>query len=370
MNRKQLKILLAFLIVLCISIVILVLVSKNSKKSSTGPEEKAEEEYILPEKFRKINEIVVETKTDRFNFLKSFDKWTNKDDARFPVDNEKVNMLGNMLSNMKKLREIKDYAELADFKLDDPAMTVTVGNEADSYKVLFSDYTGNDNVFYVLADDSVYLTDSAVYKFAKYSLLDYCFIPENPDFTPGSVRMITVEVKGGNTIELVPGEKKASEGDAGEWYYYVSSDGEDFNDKKLCDQGDINVFFNYLTELSYNRVIEYDPSDERRDFYGIKEPAATVTVQFHGITNVTQVTDAGQRVDQMLDADFTFKFLIGNEIKESDGEYFITDTCIDSVASENLYDGNDCVFATNSYYAKFFINLTRDSLNGVASSKN
>ena len=370
MNKKQVKILVVFLALLAAGIIALVVLNKDDKKEESSSEENTETEYILSEEFRKIKDFTVRTKTDEIDFHLYNDKWIKNCDDAFPIDNEKVSLFASMLKEMKKLREIKDYDTLDDFKLSDPAMTVDIElSNDDVCRVKFSDYEGNSNVYYVMVGDNVYLTDSTIYKFAKYTLLDYCAIPEMPEFTPGSIKSITVDVKNGNKIELVPGEKKATEGDAGEWYYYVSSDGETVNDKKLCDQGDANVFFNYLTELTYNRVLDYNVSDQRKAFYGTAVPETVVTIQFKGYTSVTNETDAGQNVDQMLDTDFTYKFLIGNEIKESDGEYYITNTCVDSVASDNIFDGKNCMFATNSYYAKFFIGLTKDSLNGVNSSK-
>ena len=371
MNKKQVKILLVFLALLVAGIIALVVLNKDDKKESSA-EENTVTTYILPDEFNRISDFTVKTKTEEIEFRHVKNKWIKAGDIAFPVDNEKVNLFVKMLTEMKKLREIEDYDTLDDFKLSDPAMNVHIEMPNDDIcNIYFSDFEGNSGVYYVMLNGKVFLTDSTIYKFAKYKLLDYCAIPEMPEFTPGSIKSITVDVRNGNKIELVPGEKKATEGDAGEWYYYVSSEGETVDDRKLCDQGDANVFFNYLTELTYNRVIDYNITDtnEKKAFYGLDSPAAIVTIQFRGYTSVTNTTDAGQNVDQMLDADFTYKFRFGNEIKESDGEYYITNTCVDSVASDNIFDGKNCMFATNSYYAKFFIGLTKDSLNGINSSK-
>ena len=374
MNKKQIKILITAFVILAVCIIVLLAVKKSGKKESGNEIQEKTADSFIPENAGNITELVLKMKDNELGFYYNDSKgiWEYAGDTAFPLDNNKIMNVINKLKDMKKLREIKDYSSLDDFKLSEPALTLSLKTDGDYSSVLyFSDYLGNDNVYYVRphGSDIVYLTDADLCKYASYELINYVKFPEMPDFSPSTVKSITVDIDGGSRIELVPGEVKAGETDAGEWYYYVASNGETVNDRKKCSQNDINVFFNYLTDLCYNRVIEYAPEDTRLDFYGLKQPKGTVTVNFKGLTTVINTTDAGQRVEQLTEADFNFRLFIGNEIKESDGEYYVTDTCTDSVGSENLYDGGNCVFAANSYYAKFFIELTENKLNGKDSGK-
>ena len=374
MSKKQIKILTVFLILLVVGITVLVLINKKDsgkeKKESTVPES----ELLLSDSLGDIKGLKLTSGDFELDLVYSKErkKWLCADDAVFPVDTTKINTLVQSLKTMKKLREITDYADLSDFSLDKPAFSAEISAGAEKQKLSFSALNADKGIYYcaVSGDEKVYLVDKDIYTYGENTkLLDYAKAPDNPDFSPSKVKSITVDVKDGNKIVIVPGDVAPSEGSAGEWYYYVVSDGESVNDRKKCTQNDANVLFNFLTGLCYNRIIEYNPSEERLEFYGLKEPAAVVTIQFRGYVNITKTTDNGQTVEELGETEFSYKFYMGNEIKESSGEYFIMNTCESSVDYDNPYDGRNCVFATNSYFAKFFIEMTADNLNGVVSGK-
>lgn len=357
---KKTKNALILLGVLLICILIYIIIVVMTKKDEGKTEETSGSIITLAAGDYIKNIKITDSNIDAsFTYDKNYEKWLLDGDDNFPVYSGILDSLLSDLAAGEYSRKLTDYSSLSDFGLDKPALSLVLSsNGGESHKLLISDVSGSDNNYYVKYDDSneVMMTKAALFEYAKYGMLDYAKVSEVPDFGSTTVKSVKVNVKNGDVITLIP-----------EWSYYINSLGETAADLKSCTENDAQVFSNYLKGFIFNRVVDYAPSDEKLEEYGLKNPDATVEIEFSGITTVVSVSDAGVASKNIKQADFSYKLLIGSVVPGSDGEFYVKAECTDSVDSGSY--GSPCIFTMNSMYAKYYLGMCEGRLNGEQSSE-
>lgn len=369
MNKKARKLIVMLLILLICCVAYFVVTKITSHKTDNQETEVQDESGRLfsEEEQKTITEISLKSSEYEESFALCEDgSWKYVKDSRFPLSQSVILELLNEIKTVSFDRIISQYDNKADFGLEEPKLIVTVNNDKSKKIISFSNYRSNDGHSYYMVegDNNIYMTVSTLADYADKTLYDYAKTVTIPDLSIANFNSINFE----NSLGMLSLLAKYDDQKNVSWSYYLPDEGETAADAKACDNENTSVLYNYITEFCFNRVVNYAPDETALSECGLDDPSATVTILFGGYTSKQETLSDGTVTSRLVETQYTYKLFIGNKIENSDGEYYVRISCTDAENPENEYD-SDCIFAMNSLYCKYFLEINADKLNGVASSE-
>lgn len=211
-----------------------------------------------------INEKVVD-----FDYDSEKDIWTKRDEADFPVSQDKLSEVAGAISGINADRVLENVENLTEYGLDTPENTIKVTTTAEEeITIRVGDENEGISQYYVSVDDDdtkVYMVASALIEPFMGGLYDYAESGTFPDIQSANIKEITVE-QGKVSYTLTEDEE------SGLWNV---SDGEN-TDK--ADSASAASLTSSLAALEYSSFVNYDC--EKPEEYGLEEPYATITAVY------------------------------------------------------------------------------------------
>lgn len=260
------------------------------------------------------------------------ESWAYDGDDSFPLRESRVTSAVDALAELTATKTLEDPADLSEYGLDEPAVTVTATAGEESWTLLISEDTSMDGECYLSIDDgNVYLVDSSVLDSFSYGLYDMVTLETIPDMD--TVESYTVETDNG-TLSLVWLEENDLTYSADYQWFLVQEDGTYVTlDPDLAED-----YVGQVTGLSWSECVDYQADEDSLAEYGLDDPSATVTVTY--LTSETN--DDGDTVE----SEETFVLELGSytgdgsyaRIQGSNMVYLVDGTVTDAL----LYtDSND-----------------------------
>lgn len=226
--------------------------------------------------------------------------WSWADDAGFPLDQTAPETMTAALSSLTASRQLDSPEALADYGLDEPALTITaVDQDGTEYTYAFGDANEMTGEYYLLyngEEDTVYLVGSDLHDAFDRDLYDMVEMEALPDF--GTVTALAVEQSGGS-LSLFRTEDGGALCYDADRTWFLSRDGESL----ALDASKVSALTGAVTGLSWQSCVNYDADQEELTAFGLdEESAAAVTLTYR--------PDSDQEEEA---AEETFTLLLGKD---------------------------------------------------------
>lgn len=214
-------------------------------------------------------EFLIDEKVVDFDYDSEKDIWTKRDEADFPVSQDKLSEVAGAISGINADRVLENVENLTEYGLDTPENTIKVTTTTEEEITLrVGDENEGISQYYVSVDDDdtkVYMVASALIEPFMGGLYDYAESGTFPDIQSANIKEVKVE-QGESSYILTENEK------SGLWNV---SDGEN-TDK--ADSANAASLTSSLAALEYSSFVNYDC--EKPEEYGLEEPYATITAVY------------------------------------------------------------------------------------------
>ncbi len=280
---------------------------------------------------------------DQLAFTREDGTWTYEPDAKMSVDQDLLDGIAENLSDIVSDKKVEEVQSLGVYGLSDPACNITIKTADDTWEIAVGDETFSDGEVYISNGDGyVYLTDSGLIDDISYTLLD-CVQKEE---IPQMASISEVKIVNEGTADIIYKENAGyCYSDA---YLYYLKDGDAYRNLDNVDTGNT---FTTLSEFTWTDCVDYYADDSELESYGLKEPAATVSITYKPMEEDADSSEDGSEdgSDDAEAADDAEDQIFEYEVGTSDNAYYakLVDSNIVYTISEEVYSA-----AVNASYEK------------------
>ena len=277
-KKSQATSLIVAVVVLILLCAVYFMLDWKQKKDEAAAETEESTEETLPvsvtqEEFSKVS---IKYEGTTMTFAYQDDTWSYEEDPDFPLKSTLANSKLNNLTNISVSRKLEDPAELSEYGLDDPMMEVTVEKTDDtSFTLYIGDENASTGDYYAMVDDGeeIYTIGSSLVSALSLDIYDLAEAEELPGISSENIQSVTVE-KDGETNTFTCDS-------TGLVWTLTAADGTE----NAVDSTSLDTLLAEAADLSFDRMVDYKGEDLEQ--YGLKEPAATVTI----VTEETEVVE-------------------------------------------------------------------------------
>ena len=236
--------------------------------------------------------------------------WVMDDDADFPIDQEKIVMMSQAISDYGGFRRLQyDPSNESQYGTDDPLFDITVtyydSTNSDTthtrnYKIGSKNAVSGNYYFHEQGDSYVYMVNDALFQYFAYMKADLFRNTVTP----------TPELADINALHVITED--------GEYSYDAATDTLETGTDEYHPVALIMEALPKGARLEYNDVVGYGVSGDGLSRYGLDKPAVTVELDYTEYVSVS-TTDGGSTAKMPRDDQFTMMF--GNTVAEGNVEY-------------------------------------------------
>lgn len=227
--------------------------------------------------------------------------WTA--DKNLPLDDSVILDILALLTAWDPQQTLTDSAALEASGLAEPTGSLSAATESGiETRLLFGKTTTDGTSRYVRLNDdetTVYIIDDGLFTLMEIPVYDMCRLPSLPVLEESRIRAITIsgpDAEGQERL-ITSITAQRTEGDPTTTW---RANGANVTDEPL-----VKSLLEDLTALTFNKCIDYNPSDEAVTICGFDAPSAALHISY--------VTDSGS--EQNLD------LTIGNLLPDGSGRY-------------------------------------------------
>ena len=216
-------------------------------------------------------------------FDKKDDRWTEKSDANFPVNQDTVDSAVKGVASLTADQEISDVEDMSQYDLDNPQNTITL-TTADGDTSLQVGMESSNNQYYVKKEDddkNVYLVSSSSIEPFMGTLYDFAKSGTFPSVTSATITDVKVDKE--NSYELTQ--------DADNLFWNVS----DGKTTEKADTTKAGTVTSAIGSLAYDKFVDYNCTDDSK--YGFDDPYAVITVKYTEEEAVESDEDSEESTD-------------------------------------------------------------------------
>ena len=267
---------------------------------------------------------------EEVSFVRQDGEWQYEADEKMAVDQELLDEIAENLSQITSDKMVEEVQALSVYGLSDPAYSITVETEEETYEIQIGDETFSDGEIYIsIGDDYVYLTDAELTDEIAYSLLDCVQKEEIPEME--SISALTINNE--ETVDMVYKENSGyCYSDA---YTYYLKENESYRN---LDNEKTESSFTDLSEFSWEECADYYAEDSELASYGLEEPAAEVSIVYTPVQEEGEEEEAETSEDsaEQTEEEQEFSYQVGT----ANDTYYakLTDSNIVYTISQEVYD--------------------------------
>lgn len=316
-GKKSIKLLALVLVLgLCIGIYIWL---DNYKAKENKSEEVDTSKVLIDTTGDNIVEIAYtqKDKTINLKYNSKKDKWYNAEHKSWPINQENVDSMLNVLLQITANRTIDTKEDLKEYGLDKPELVIEYKTKAKkSYKVNVGRSTTSYGCYVMVeGDKGIYTMESDLKPSFEYSEVDMVEVETIPKISSNLVYY--VEAKGDDFNMKAEYDGDITQVDSGEWVLT-----KPYKNKV---RGMVSAFTEYCVNLEtfiFNKCVAYAPKDLGK--YGLDKPKLSLKLKF----KVEKNSDKDSEDEKVKYGNDELTLLIGDKIVEKidsgDGE--LTDT--------------------------------------------
>lgn len=322
MNKRTGK-LIALLAVLAVAVAAYFVASAIAKREQNRNDTPDETKIsIIDKETTDLVSVTVKAAGSDYTVAQSGGKYTLRDDADFPLDQDRAKDIAAAVTSVSADRKVADTgADSSEYGLDSPLYTVTAkysGGAEMTFRI--GSYNRHTDSYYmsIAGEDTVYLVSKTMTSPLGYTMKDLIV---NETLTEPDEK-----------FDALTGIKVAFSDGTGFRYSLVSDESEDAEDTwalSLLDGTAIKGDFSKEAEALYDALFGYKPTDwvaygvktdEQLKEYGLDAPYAEITVYYNDTVVITP-DDSSAPITKTVEKTLTVR--IGSLVpaeSEPDGE--------------------------------------------------
>lgn len=295
-RKKQNRLLLILFILLIIFAIAYILLRQYNQQLEEEEALETQESTIafLPENLD-VSDIIgfsFIADKDVLQFEYSDDTWYLSTDHTCPLDQDIISSIVSNMNNLTARRQVDDSLEQLDtYGLDNPSNTITI---VDADGVQATIYIGNANsvtddyYIYMEDDTTVYTIESSFANAFNYDLTDLIQIEDFPEMSADLLTDVTVQKSDGTwTMDYKEeGDSSIDYTATSTWFLTTPN-----NIVSAMDSSLSSTMTSTVCGLTPESCIAYNITDSDLANYGLKDPAAKITVHYQEAVTVEAETE-------------------------------------------------------------------------------
>lgn len=228
------------------------LVRKNKADEQAG--------IISMNRMEQIEKISLGSGSNQLSFERSGDQWIYTDEKDFPLDQSGVTAIADTASKLTADRKLEDHDDWKDYGLDEPDKEVTVTDQSGTVTTIMIG-SGTDSLYYarIEGDEAVYVIEATLPDQIKTSIYDMAEHEQLPAISTDAIQKIEL-VKNGKTFD-----------------YEITGETDEDGTKTALQNG--------ISGITIDRCVDFKPSQEKLEQYGLKDPALVLEVTWQNGDN-------------------------------------------------------------------------------------
>lgn len=221
--------------------------------------------------------------SDAVSFTKTENGWVNDADSAFPTDDQCLEKMLHILSEVGASKTIEKPEDLEQYGLANPFCTITVTADGTKYDLAIGDQNSfNGERYFSIGDGNVYMVANEIAGYFNFGPEGALKLEEIPDL--GALSGLKVEA-GDRSYEItcITGSDKTYS------THYKWFMGEKVLDTELTEEM-LDIFYS----LEWKECADYNATDLAK--YGLDQPAAVATVTY--LQDKTFVLELGSETDK------------------------------------------------------------------------
>lgn len=353
-KKRQFFTIIILIVVLAVSGVAYMILSKHQTKQEKQDAEKEKQETeqitLYSMKADEITQIHFINSSQDMTLVKTGDQWKDSADSNFPVNQEYAQDMAEEAGEMKASQlVVKDPEDLSQYQLDKPSYSIELTNQSgETRKLVVGEESAAAGGCYAYVDqaDKVYVIASNLTDYFGYTRGEMMAVPEAPDITAEYVTGYKMQPAKGKAFVAKYDETKAEFADVDGWdlsgAYQATVPGS---------QDALQSFFAGLTSLEVTEGVEYHATSKLLKQYGLAEPAYVLDIDYDTVEEDTEEdTDDNQeeKEDSQTRTPHHYRISVGSHndqedqyyvsIDGSDGIYLMSAESIDALVDINAFD--------------------------------
>ena len=305
-ERRLITILSMILLVLTIALVIVLALRYRDKMSANDPVDQEQTAGLVSDQ-ESFNALTYYNGETTLSFERDdLGVWRWTADRDLPLDDSVILDILAYLTAWNPQQTLTDAEALDASGLSEPTGSITASTSTGSYtKLVFGKTTTDGNSDYVRLNDdegTVYIIDGALSDLMDIPVYDMCRLPSLPVLEESRIRSIIIRgaaLEDGSVGPVTSLTAQHSDDGATTWR---------FEGANVSDDPAVRALLEDLTALTFNKCIDYNPSEEAASICGFDAPAAVLQVSY--------VTESG--------AEQSLELIMGNRLPDQSGRY----TCL------------------------------------------
>ena len=254
----------------------LILKGRNAKLEEER--QKAQEEARIPvTEGLTLQKISYTDGEESMSYVKEGGGWMYEPEPEIALDQDVMETMADVFSNLTAERELKDGDELADYGLEEPAYTLNLTDEDGNETVIYVGNSLDDGRYVTMGDKSRIFTMDNELTGQLYFSLDNVAQQETFSISAGSANLQQVTISGPDGEKVYVNDQEEEVGDDS-----LQEDAEDQEEgESSTEASPIDTVIGGLGAIAFNSCADYHATEEELPAYGLDEASRiTVTVTY------------------------------------------------------------------------------------------
>lgn len=254
----------------------LILKGRNAKLEEER--QKAQEEARVPvTEGLTLQKISYTDGEESMSYVKEEGGWMYEPEPEIALDQDVMETMADVFSNLTAERELKDGDELADYGLEEPAYTLNLTDEDGNETAIYVGNSLDDGRYVTMGDKSRIFTMDNELTGQLYFSLDNVAQQETFSISAGSANLQQVTISGPEGEKVYVNDQEEEVGDDS-----LQEDAEDQEEgESSAEASPIDTVIGGLGAIAFNSCADYHATEEELPAYGLDEASRiTVTVTY------------------------------------------------------------------------------------------
>lgn len=351
-KKRQFVTIIFLIVILAVSGVGYVLLSKHQAKKDKQEAEGTESEEsisLYSMKAEEITQIHFINSTHEMTLVKEGEIWKDSADPDFPVNQEYAQTMAEEAGEMTATQlVVKDPEDLSQYQLDYPQYTVELTDQSGETKKLMigvESVAAGGRYAYVDQADQIYVIASSVTDYFDYTRNEMMELPEAPAITAEYVTGYKVKPAKGKSFTAKYDETGAEFADMDGWdiigAYQTAVPGS---------SDALQTLFAGLNNMEATEGVEYRATDKLLKQYGLAKPTYIIDVDYDTVEEDDTAEDSTEEQEEKeeIRTPHHYQISVGSlndqedhyyvSIDGSDGIYLMSSETIDALVEINAFD--------------------------------
>ena len=227
-----------------------------------------------------ITSFSISNASGEYNFVYEDDNWYYADNRNFPISQDNVEMMTDLLADFTATNKYKsdEADQLSAYGLDEPDVTLVIQSKTQGEMTFAVADTGDYYYMQVAGDDSVYVIDDTLYTFASQNLYGMAEISQPEGFGESSVESVTVSGESNTVLQPETVTTEDEDGESTEevhWYLVQGDTKTDVTENDL-----VVTLKTAISDLYFEQMVYYSESGTAFSEYGIDDNSPILRIAY------------------------------------------------------------------------------------------